>query len=50
MHGLKAKAAELTQNIAANERELRDCTDGIVRYTRALQTDRLILEDLRSSD
>ena len=45
---LKAKAAELAQNITANERELRDCTDGIVRYTRALQTDRLILEDLRA--
>lgn len=45
---LKAKVKELEQNIATNERELRDCTDGIVRYMRALQTDRLILEDLKT--
>jgi hypothetical protein len=45
---LKAKVREIEQNVASNEIALRDCTDGIIRYTRALQTDRLILEDLRA--
>ncbi len=45
---LKAKEKELEQNIASNERELRECTEGIVRYTRALQADRLLLEDLKA--
>ena len=44
---LKAKEKELAQNIATNERELQECLDGVVRYTRSLQTDRLLLEDLK---
>ena len=45
---LKAKEKELEQNIASNERELRECMDGIVRYTRALQADRMLLEDMKA--
>jgi len=44
---LKAKEKELAQNISTNERELQECLDGVVRYTRSLQTDRLLLEDLK---
>ena len=48
LSALMAKETELARNISSNEREVQECMDSIVRLTRAVSTDRMMLDDLRA--